>query len=511
MSSDISNLITEGLCNTLESLLAKKSELKEIKQAITDDISGEFIKVKADFTFEQLATTFLFVIPALSGSKILNLMMGDDGEILDKVNDDILDGINEVVSNICGELTTAINGSNYEDLSGVKFSLDNNSIAQSDEIAQLPNLYRFIITQDDYELIAFISFEDNFIAHIEEIIQKGHIEIAPEQEEESEPQEESNQKQEETKEENSTNEEESTPKQEETKEENSTQEEEAKNKEQTPASKEQPSKNNKAKEEKQTDEQIDTQNEKPSKLAKFKPILSKLKFPKKTDDMDEDELKQLKIKKVIYILVILLLISIITIATLFLLGTFDPPKKKSIKKDINITKKISKEITIKSNYKKNNIKFSISQINARRLNKKLALLTKYEIIEDDKTEKLKKQEQQKLIKEKNKQLEEFASHNKEEPLIKTNNKKPTKKILKSFITIPTLSIQKYKSFIKDAKAIHANLSICKDKIGKTHIYIGPFATKVNRDMLFTTLQPKLVRKCKKLDITIEDFNKNCKF
>ena len=93
----------------------------------------------------------------------------------------------------------------------------------------------------------------------------------------------------------------------------------------------------------------------------------------------------------------------------------------------------------------------------------------------------------------------------------SNNKKPTKKILKSFITIPTLSIQKYKTFIKDAKAIHTNLSICKDKIGKTHIYIGPFATKVNRDMLFTTLQPKLARKCKKLDITMEDFNKNCKF
>jgi chemotaxis protein CheY-P-specific phosphatase CheC len=497
MSSDISNLITEGLCNTLESLLAKKSELKEIKQAIADDISGEFIKVKADFTFEQLTTTFLFVIPALSGSKILNLMMGDDGEVLDKVNDDILDGINEVVSNICGGLTTAINGSNYEDLSGAKFSLDNNSIAQSDEIAQLPNLYRFTVTQDDYELIAFISFKDNFIAHIEEIIQKGHIEIEPEQEEESEPQEESTQKQEGTEKENSTNEEEkSTPEEDKSK-------EEIKDEEQT-------SKDDKV-EDKQTDEQADTQDEKPSKFAKFKPILSKLKFPKKTDDMDEDELKQLKIKKVIYILVILLLISIITIATLFLLGTFDPPKKEPIKKDVNITKKISKEITIKSNYKKSNIKFNISQINVRRLNKKLALLTKYEIIEDDKTEKLKKQEQQKLIKEKNKQLEEFASHNKEESLTKTNNKKPTKKILKSFITMPTLSIQKYKTFIKDAKAIHANLSICKDKIGKTHIYIGPFATKVNRDMLFTTLQPKLARKCKKLDITMEDFNKNCKF
>jgi chemotaxis protein CheY-P-specific phosphatase CheC len=292
MSSDISNLITEGLCNTLESLLAKKSELKEIKQAIANDISGEFIKVKADFTFEQLTTTFLFVIPALSGSKILNLMMGDDGEVLDKVNDDILDGINEVVSNICGGLTTAINGSNYEDLSGAKFSLENNSIAQSNEISQLPNLYRFTIGQDDYELTFFISFEDNFIAHIEEIIQKGHIEIEP-------TQEESNQNQDETKEEDSTNEEEeSTPEAEKSEEENSTQNEEIQNKEQT-------SQDDKIKE-KQTDEQTDTQDEKPSKLAKLKPILSKLKFPKKTDDMDEDELKQLKIKRVIYILVILL-------------------------------------------------------------------------------------------------------------------------------------------------------------------------------------------------------------
>jgi len=232
----------------------------------------------------------------------------------------------------------------------------------------------------------------------------------------------------------------------------------------------------------------------------------------------------------------LIIIVILTGIILYFTGAFEPTIIEKSKDANTTTIKKDKIVAIKSKPIKKYIDFKMSQINKKRLNRKLSLLTKYEILEDDAIEKLKAIEKERLYKERQAKLELFAKRNKEEPLFEKiakdkniihknnfkkdgintiNNKsdsKDTKKIIfDSFVQIPTLKFSKFSKFIKKAKKVRANLSICKDSNGRTQIFVGPFLDKISRTNTLKTLNKKLYKDIKQLNLSKKDFDKMCKF
>ena len=146
MASDLSQLIQDGLCNTLNGLLAKDASLKETTKVHEQDLEElEVLKVNSVFDFEKLSSTLHFIIPAYSASYIFNTMMGEtDIEPSLKIDDDTADAIGEFVSNTSGSLTTAINGSAFDDLGSVKFNIAKSDIIEGKSISDIDKTYKFL-------------------------------------------------------------------------------------------------------------------------------------------------------------------------------------------------------------------------------------------------------------------------------------------------------------------------------------------------------------------------------
>ena len=519
MASNLSEIIQNGLAGTLESLLAKQVVLEQTTKAHPSDLKGQSVKVKTAFKFEKFTSNWTFYIPALGANHVLNLMMGEDIEPSEELNDDTLDALNEVVSNICGGLSTTINGSGFEDLGSVQFSLEGNEIElDSSKDALLENLFRFALSLEGQEVLFFIEFDEPILPYIETITSSETTQVEEVDDDEVNDEE---QNEEELQEELNS----------EDNDENNKQEEDTDELIEGDTDKEDESNSSKAKDDKNTDTKEEAQEEDKPKES----ILKKLNFLKVDETLEPLEAKQVKLKKIIILVSILFAIVIITGITLFLMGTFDP---EVIEEPIENNTTIKKDTIVKIKAKpiKKYIDFQMSQINSKRLNKKLSLLTKYEILEEDAIEKIKALQKEKLYKEKHARLEAFAKKNKEEALFqqhknqdslvhtnkytipgiendnslaKISNKNITE--VNNFIQIPTLKLNKFKIFIKKAKEVTANLSICKDENGRTQIFIGPFLTKDSRTKALKTLSKKLKKDTKVLDLTQKDFEERCKF
>jgi hypothetical protein len=114
-------------------------------------------------------------------------------------------------------------------------------------------------------------------------------------------------------------------------------------------------------------------------------------------ELDDDEhsvqKKQSKVVRLLIIIVSMLLTLVSICVVLYFVGFFDPEPVKEVKKEE------IKEIP------KDEYKFNPTDIDANRLNKKLNLLTKYEIVENSDIEEQKAKEKENLYLEAKKQLE----------------------------------------------------------------------------------------------------------
>jgi len=245
----------------------------------------------------------------------------------------------------------------------------------------------------------------------------------------------------------------------------------------------------------------------------------------KSEEINIKNKQNKKIKLLIIIISSLLGLIIVIILIMFFLGMFDKNELKV--NDLNKTK-ISKKDMILSNIKNKQITYKSSMINKSKLNKRLSLLTKYEILEEDILAKYKLEEKERLYKIKMKRFEEFASRNKEESIFKddiktsklenrfknkqnnntvyTNNNMPINENL-TFINMNASDYKKYKNIINKEKTKSTLISICKSDF-KTKIYIGPLYI----DLLINNIMKQIKNnEAKIISITRDDFNKRCDF
>jgi len=527
MAQDLSQIIQEGLAQTLTDLLGIDAKFLETTKLDQRDIQNtQLLQVNAEFEFDNLSTILKFMVPAPTASIIFNTMMGaTDYDISDTIDDDTTDAMGEFVSNVSGSLVTAFNAKEVEELGKAKFHIQHKEILEANTVENIDTIYRFVIELDETPLTLFINFDENFLPFIETITA---TEPTPYSEEEV-----------------SNLEEESI---EEVSEENSTLEEE------TPET------------ETPDPESIITDEKKPEEVEEAE----------ETEELEVDE-KAKKMK----LLIIIISSSIALLFIIFLTLYFTSSEEEEIENtDPNIQlmekndNKEQEELKVTPNKTLKKVNFNLKDIDIARLNGRLATLTKYEILTKEELETQKKEETKRLERlKKEEDLKAFAKLNKEEPVKIKQKEEPKKEEKKPIIKqqelvnkeqvplkvpelppvaqavsikveeakAPQLEIKKepeielekvnekqpqkllfiisknikyriFKSLVLEVNSKSARISMCNDTDGRTTILIGPFQNKEQQnkmDQLIKASNENIETSLQEL--SQEEFNQRCNF
>jgi len=169
LASDVSSIIKEDIGSTLESLLSTTSTINDvIKITSFDDISKQqCIKVDIEFEFSKFQIVKVeFYIPTASSTRFEYLMLGGATDLKESMDDEVLDAVNEIISNICGSISTNINAQGFDDLGSMKFKIINKEIIECSEQASLENLYKYDIKLGDENSALYINFDADFMPYL---------------------------------------------------------------------------------------------------------------------------------------------------------------------------------------------------------------------------------------------------------------------------------------------------------------------------------------------------------
>jgi len=167
LASDLSNIIKEELANTLEQLLSKKTSVQSVSKAdVSEYETSQSIEVGIKFEFKNLSSTWKFFIPTITASKFEYFMLGGMGELKEHIDDEVADAVNEIISNICGSITTSVNAQGYADLGSVKFESKGSEIVAGDKLKAQEHVYNIAINMDNEILPVLIAFDTLFLPYI---------------------------------------------------------------------------------------------------------------------------------------------------------------------------------------------------------------------------------------------------------------------------------------------------------------------------------------------------------
>lgn len=182
MASDISAIIQNEIINTFESLLSVKTTIDDIFLASNDDTDSEhLVKVDIKLKAKELESNWNFYIPSPLATKFEYHMLGGMGDLKSSVDDEVLDATKEIISTVCGSISTTIEAQGFEDLSKVQLNVESAETISGDNISNLDNLYKFELTFNDEALSLFIEFDTPILEYLGKIVSGEDI---PTQEEE---------------------------------------------------------------------------------------------------------------------------------------------------------------------------------------------------------------------------------------------------------------------------------------------------------------------------------------
>lgn len=505
MASDLSKLIEESLTSTLTGLLGKEALLQEVTKADLKDLENiELLQVQSVFDFENFTSLFTFMIPARTSSLIFHTMMASSLDNLsNSIDDDTEDAIGEFISNTSGALTTYINGAQFEDLGQTKFNISHKKKIQGDEISSVENTYRFQIDLEGHEIIIFIIFDTSMLDHIQEI---SNARI-------------------------------------------------------TPHSMASP----------QIEKEV-VQEESPEKIVQEespKEIPPEEIIQQEIPPTDDPHAK--KIKMAIIGVAATLGLTLLAFVFLFFMGFFDPipepPKQEeALSTEAELTKPEKNDVEVVKYTTLQKIDFQASDIDEKRLNRQLAALTKYNVLNKEELEAQALAEKNRLFElEREKELLEFSKQNNEEPIFqkkpqdiqrdidkktkftnedvtpateeiaqttKEAQEEETNDVVKEetqitlskelvqtdpiepnqlrYVTTNSLRYTLFKSVVVQSNSKSARISICNDESGKTTIYIGPFETNnLQNGLIEEVTRNNKTISMNPVNITEEEFNVRC--
>jgi len=153
LASDLSTIFKNELSNTLEQLLSKKAKVSQTNKY--EDISDAFfIECDAKFDLKGISTAITFYIPNSSALKFEDLMLGGTGEISkQEIDNDTVDAINEIVSNICGSFCTACNAQGLPDVASMKSEIKSSKKVEKSEIKGDSFIFKTLLDEEEAPLI----------------------------------------------------------------------------------------------------------------------------------------------------------------------------------------------------------------------------------------------------------------------------------------------------------------------------------------------------------------------
>lgn len=166
MASDISNIIKSEISSTLESLLSVTSKVEEVVLLEAELDEQQCIKVGATFEFSGKNSDWNFFIPTAAATQFEYLMLGGVSDLKESIDEEITDAVKEIASTISGSIVTSINAQGFGDISGVKFTLADSSVAKCSDIADKTKAYKFTfsLNSDNFDLV--IAFDDTISSYL---------------------------------------------------------------------------------------------------------------------------------------------------------------------------------------------------------------------------------------------------------------------------------------------------------------------------------------------------------
>lgn len=174
MASDISSIVKSEIISTLESLLSVSGSIDDVKLLDGSSVDEQqCVKVESDFEYSGVGSKWQFFIPTITGTKFEYLMLGGIADLKDAIDDEISDAAKEIVSTICGSITTSVNAQGFDDISNMKFSLGNSGVVQCPSDIESAKLYRFSVKLNDESLPLIILFDEQSSAFVSLLTQDG--------------------------------------------------------------------------------------------------------------------------------------------------------------------------------------------------------------------------------------------------------------------------------------------------------------------------------------------------
>ncbi len=170
MASDLSSFLKDELSNTLEQLLSKKCIIDSINDAPDDSFKeSQCIEILVKFEFQNIVSNWIFIVPAAFATKLEYFMLGGMGDLKEHLDDEILDAVNEIISNICGSFCTSVNAQGFADVSSIKSTVLGVSIKESSITKDLPNKYKLNINLENEKFSMLISFDKIILSYLSQI------------------------------------------------------------------------------------------------------------------------------------------------------------------------------------------------------------------------------------------------------------------------------------------------------------------------------------------------------
>lgn len=173
MASDLSNIIKDELANTLEQLLSKTSKVEDTSEADASEFeTSQSVEVKVKFEFKDISSSWIFFVPTITATKFEYFMLGGMGDLKEHIDDEITDAVNEIISNVCGSISTAVNAQGFDDLGSVKFESEGSEIIDFAKLSEASNMYKFQLSLDDEKLPVLIAFDEIVLPFISTVTGK---------------------------------------------------------------------------------------------------------------------------------------------------------------------------------------------------------------------------------------------------------------------------------------------------------------------------------------------------
>jgi len=167
LASDLSNIFKDELSNTLEQLLSKSSQVQTVSELNWEIYSSsQFIESSVSFDFNNISSMWTFYIPTISAVKFEYLMLGGMGDLKEHIDDEIIDAVNEIISNICGSFCTSVTAQGFFDIPSIKSKVKSSVIKEGKSLSDKDSIYEFTISLDEDKLPIIIAFDEKILPYL---------------------------------------------------------------------------------------------------------------------------------------------------------------------------------------------------------------------------------------------------------------------------------------------------------------------------------------------------------